>query len=118
MNDLLQQATEVAVRAGEEILSVYDGEFNVEIKGDGSPLILADQRSHALIAAGLAAVDPEIPMLSEESGEEAFRERFNWSRYWLYGTCPVGLAAIALAISGGMGAQYAGILAAIFGLST
>ena len=83
MNQLLQQVARVAVLAGEEILAVYDGDFDVEIKGDGSPLTVADQRSHAVIASSLAEVEPDIPMLSEESGEDVFRERFNWSRYWL-----------------------------------
>ena len=83
MNQLLQQVTAVAASAGEEILSVYDGDFDVEIKGDGSPLTVADQRSHTIIARELARITPEIPMLSEESGEDVFRERLGWSRYWL-----------------------------------
>lgn len=83
MQNLLQQVLEIAKLAGEEILDVYRGEFAVNIKGDGSPLTLADQRAHNFIAAGLKALTPDIPMLSEESAAEVFAKRLAWERFWL-----------------------------------
>ena len=74
---------EVAHRAGAEILRVYEGAFTVETKGDGSPLTLADRAAHDCIAAGLAALAPGIPLVSEEGTATAYEERSRWSRFWL-----------------------------------
>ena len=54
-----------------------------EAKGDDSPLTRADLASHALLQAGLIALDPTIPVLSEESAPAAIAERRQWRRYWL-----------------------------------
>jgi len=78
---LLVPAIRTAVRAGEPILEVYRGELQVEYKDDRSPLTLADTRSHAVIAAGLA--DTGIPVLSEEGRDIPFAERSRWRRLWV-----------------------------------
>lgn len=55
--------------AGAAILEVYAagaGAAEVTAKGDGSPLTLADRRSHEVIVAALAALTPDIPVISEE----------------------------------------------------
>jgi 3'(2'), 5'-bisphosphate nucleotidase len=78
---LLVPAIRAAVRAGEPILEVYGGELQVEYKDDRSPLTLADTRSHAVIAAGLA--DTGIPVLSEEGRDIPFAERSRWRRLWV-----------------------------------
>lgn len=83
MNDRLQQVVDIAVAAGREILDVYAGDFEVETKGDGSPLTQADRRAHDLIYRQLRRLDPGIPVLSEESGAEAFARRREWSQLWL-----------------------------------
>jgi 3'(2'), 5'-bisphosphate nucleotidase len=75
----------LAQEAGVAILEVYhrDGAMSVERKGDDSPLTEADTRSHAVIVAGLAALTPEIPVVSEEDGQAlgATEEQRGW--YWL-----------------------------------
>jgi 3'(2'), 5'-bisphosphate nucleotidase len=81
--ELCARAVEIAHRAGAEILGVYDGAFEVETKGDGSPLTLADRRSHDCIVAGLAALTPNVPIVSEEGATLPFDERKNWKRFWL-----------------------------------
>lgn len=82
--DLLEDAHEIAVAAGEEILAVYNNhDFDVETKGDGSPLTLADRRAHGVIEKALTRLTPEIPVLSEESDNEVFEQRLQWSRFWL-----------------------------------
>jgi 3'(2'), 5'-bisphosphate nucleotidase len=73
----------LARRAGAAILDVYAGSFSVERKSDHSPLTAADMVSHQIIARGLAALTPEIPVLSEESTAITWEIRRNWSHYWL-----------------------------------
>ncbi|MEZ5559242.1 MAG: 3'(2'),5'-bisphosphate nucleotidase CysQ [Pseudomonadales bacterium] len=74
---------DLARRAGDAILEIYDTDFAVETKADESPLTLADLASHRVIAAGLEALDPSIPLLSEETRPPEFAVRSGWQRYWL-----------------------------------
>jgi len=73
----------LAERAAAAILDVYDSEFAVEHKDDRSPLTAADLASHHIIIEGLAALTPDIPVLSEESAGISWSARSRWSRYWL-----------------------------------
>jgi 3'(2'), 5'-bisphosphate nucleotidase len=70
-------------RAGEAILAVYGRDFAVEAKDDRSPLTEADLASHHLLVAGLQALAPGIPVLSEESAALDVAERRAWPRLWL-----------------------------------
>ncbi|WAC47600.1 3'(2'),5'-bisphosphate nucleotidase CysQ [Asticcacaulis sp. SL142] len=63
--DLLRLG-QLAIDAGAEIMRIYEGEFDVQIKGDQSPLTQADLASHAVIAEGLAQDFGHIPVVSEE----------------------------------------------------
>ncbi|MDF1817039.1 MAG: 3'(2'),5'-bisphosphate nucleotidase CysQ [Immundisolibacteraceae bacterium] len=78
-----ETATQIAIAAGQQILTVYDGEFEVEYKADESPLTLADQRSHHTIVAGLEELATGLPILSEEGEMPDYETRRSWSRYWL-----------------------------------
>jgi 3'(2'), 5'-bisphosphate nucleotidase len=80
---LLPQVVELARRAGDVILSVYGQQFEVTSKADQSPLTLADMRSHEIIVQGLAALTPDVPVLSEEASDIPFEVRRRWARYWL-----------------------------------
>lgn len=80
---LLASIAELARRAGDRILEVYAHPFEVTRKADESPLTIADIRAHQVIVAGLAALTPQIPVLSEEASDIPFRVRKAWSRYWL-----------------------------------
>ena len=73
---------EIAKEAGRAILSMYDGEIEVEMKDDQSPLTAADKASHEVIIAGLQQHFPEIPILSEEGADIPYEERKGWSRFW------------------------------------
>ena len=54
MNTFKELVIEAAYVAGEAILEVYNiNDFNVELKGDSSPLTLADKKSHQAIVAKL-----------------------------------------------------------------
>ena len=80
---LIQPITDIAVRAGDEILKIYATDFEVETKSDASPLTAADKASHNTIVAALAELTPDIPILSEESDDISWEERSQWPEYWL-----------------------------------
>lgn len=73
----------VAEAAAVDILDVYARDFEIECKQDATPLTEADLAAHRRIVAGLAALTPEIPVLSEESAQACFELRKQWRRYWL-----------------------------------
>jgi 3'(2'), 5'-bisphosphate nucleotidase len=80
---LAQEAAAIAQRAAAAILAVYESEFAVEHKDDRSPLTAADLAAHRVITESLAALEPALPVLSEESAAIAWEERSRWTRYWL-----------------------------------
>jgi 3'(2'), 5'-bisphosphate nucleotidase len=69
--------------AGAAIMRIYDGAFSVQHKDDNSPLTLADLESQHVIAAGLARLTPDIPVLSEESAQSPWEERKQWKELWV-----------------------------------
>ncbi|MCP5196827.1 MAG: 3'(2'),5'-bisphosphate nucleotidase CysQ [Gammaproteobacteria bacterium] len=79
----LEPVRALAAEASERILEVYATAFDVTAKEDNSPLTAADLASHRAIVAGLRALTPAIPVLSEESAAIPFTERMQWRRYWL-----------------------------------
>jgi 3'(2'), 5'-bisphosphate nucleotidase len=80
---LLTDLIAVVKRAGDAILEVYEQDFSITHKADKSPLTQADLASHVIIRDSLAALTPEIPLLSEESADIDFRVRSGWRQYWL-----------------------------------
>ena len=58
---------EIARRAGEAIMDVYEGaeDFEITQKGDDSPLTKADIAAHEVIVEGLQSID-STPIVSEE----------------------------------------------------
>ncbi len=76
---------ELARHAGNAILAIYRrrGPVEVQAKGDGSPLTLADRASHEVLVQGLEKLDPGVPVLSEESSEIGYEVRRHWERFWL-----------------------------------
>ena len=81
--DLLDTVRAIARDAGDAILEIYAGDFDVELKDDRSPLTAADKAAHQTIVAGLRRLEPALPVLSEESAPEVFADRRNWQTYWL-----------------------------------
>jgi 3'(2'), 5'-bisphosphate nucleotidase len=79
----LQPIFAIAKRAGEAILDVYAGQFEVTDKEDRTPLTLADLRAHEVITNGLKELDASIPVLSEEASTIPVEQRRGWARYWL-----------------------------------
>lgn len=82
-SSLLPDLIGLTRRASAAILEVYTSQIHVTDKADRSPLTEADLRSHRIIVAGLQALTPNIPILSEEASDISFEVRRQWSRYWL-----------------------------------
>jgi 3'(2'), 5'-bisphosphate nucleotidase len=80
---LLTDVVALARQAGEAILDVYAGDFDVTRKGEDSPLTVADLRAHRIIAAGLSRLTPEVPVISEEAVHAPLAERRGWEWLWL-----------------------------------
>jgi 3'(2'), 5'-bisphosphate nucleotidase len=80
---LIAPVLDLARRAGALILDVYRQPIDVVTKADASPLTIADLRSHEAILAGLSALTPTMPILSEESSDVPFATRSSWSAFWL-----------------------------------
>ena len=84
MKDIdIQIIIDIALEAGKEIMTVYDQDFSVELKGDNSPLTLADQKSNGIIVKALKENYPDIPVISEETKLTPYEERKDWKMYWL-----------------------------------
>lgn len=81
--NFLEPVCELAWQAGQEILNVYHGDFEVESKSDGSPLTAADQAAHRTIVNGLAQLTPNVPVLSEEDSDITYEKRAGWEQFWL-----------------------------------
>ncbi len=66
---------QLALEAGAAIMAIYDRpDMEVRAKGDESPVTAADEAADALIAAGLAAAFPGLPVVTEEqASSHAFR---------------------------------------------
>ena len=74
---------ELARQAGEVILPYWRADVAVTAKADDSPVTAADLAAHHLILAGLTALDPSIPVLSEEDADIDQNVRAGWQRWWL-----------------------------------
>ncbi|WP_042705053.1 MULTISPECIES: 3'(2'),5'-bisphosphate nucleotidase CysQ [unclassified Pseudomonas] len=80
---LMAPVIELALQAGEAILPFWRAGVEVTAKSDESPVTAADLAAHHLIVAGLTALDPSIPVLSEEDANIPQSVRADWQRWWL-----------------------------------
>jgi 3'(2'), 5'-bisphosphate nucleotidase len=82
--EFLPELLSLVEAAGEAILEVYDqGDAEVTLKEDRSPLTAADLASHRILVEGLQRLTPSVPVLSEESQSIPWSERRQWKRFWL-----------------------------------
>lgn len=81
---MLEKICQLSREAGAAIMAVYNGEQPLDVtqKKDDSPVTAADLAAHHIIQRGLAALTPDIPLLSEED-PPTWEVRQNWTRYWL-----------------------------------
>ena len=82
---LLNEIIHLSRLAGDAILEVYHREegFETNQKSDSSPVTEADLAAHEILVPALEAIDPKIPVLSEEGSLAPFEERSLWQRYWI-----------------------------------
>ncbi len=75
-------AIEASLKAGKEILEIYEREdFEIQIKKDKSPLTYADRKSNQTIEHLLK--NTGIPILSEEGKLINYEIRKQWKTFWL-----------------------------------
>ena len=78
----IKTAIKASLKAGIAIMEVYESDdFNIEIKGDNSPLTQADKNANDIINSFL--VPTEIPIISEENKQTDFSVRKNWNLCWV-----------------------------------
>ncbi|MFO7552718.1 MAG: 3'(2'),5'-bisphosphate nucleotidase CysQ [Haliea sp.] len=82
---LVSPLLRLCFEAGELICQHYHapGDSGLSAKADDSPLTHADLDSHVHLRDGLAALTPDLPLLSEESSPGTKARRHSWSRFWL-----------------------------------
>lgn len=80
---LLSSGFNAAVRAGAGVMDIYRNreDYEVSVKGDKTPITIADRRAHRIIKEYLGPT--RIPILSEEGREMQYEERCNWELFWL-----------------------------------
>ncbi|MCE7995889.1 MAG: 3'(2'),5'-bisphosphate nucleotidase CysQ [Roseivirga sp.] len=82
LSSLLDTAREASLLAGQQILEIYNSDdFEVELKGDNSPLTKADKAAHDVIMSFLEPTG--IPVLSEEGRDIPYQERKGWDYLWV-----------------------------------
>ncbi len=79
--EILELVIRTALSAGDEIMKVYETDFEVDYKQDESPLTLADKAAHNIITAKLQQTG--IPVLSEEGNHLPYATRKNWEQLWI-----------------------------------
>lgn len=80
-SELLKLAIVASIKAGKEILQIYETPFEVEIKADATPVTLADKTASNSIIKDLASTN--IPVLSEEDVHFEYSLRKNWNQIWI-----------------------------------
>ncbi|MFA7430646.1 MAG: 3'(2'),5'-bisphosphate nucleotidase CysQ [Rhodospirillaceae bacterium] len=63
---LAEALTSTVRAAGAVIMDIYHSDFDVEHKGDNSPVTAADAAGEKIILADLARLTPDIPVVAEE----------------------------------------------------
>jgi 3'(2'), 5'-bisphosphate nucleotidase len=80
--ELLEHVIRIAYGAGEAIMAVYGGEFDVRGKADASPVTEADVRAEAMILAALPKLIPDVPIVAEEAAAAGHIPNVG-SSFWL-----------------------------------
>jgi 3'(2'), 5'-bisphosphate nucleotidase len=80
---IFQALQKIIHDAADVIMDIYQrADLGIEQKLDDSPVTAADLAAHKVILAGLQALTPDIPVLSEE-GVVSCEERSGWPRLWI-----------------------------------
>ena len=80
---MIEELKSIAIEAGKAVMEIYStDDFQVESKGDDSPLTVADRESNRIICLGLEALKEKYPILSEENKMIEYADRKDYDRYW------------------------------------
>ena len=78
-NARLDLAVEISKSAGHKTLEYFQTDrFEVQKKGDGSPLTIADQESEKHLRAAITARFPDDGIVGEEFGEQPGKNNVRW----------------------------------------
>ena len=82
-SELLTELKRLMWAASDAIMDIYNSEdFGTEAKGDDLPVTKADIAAHQILVKGLAALTPEMPVVSEED-TASFETGKSVGVYWL-----------------------------------
>lgn len=82
--EMVERVRDITLRAGKAILDVYRSDFEVEHKGDASPVTVADQRAEELILEALRReVSDAWPIVAEEAVAAGNIPSVDGSPFWL-----------------------------------
>ncbi|MGU9977805.1 MAG: 3'(2'),5'-bisphosphate nucleotidase CysQ [Candidatus Oxydemutatoraceae bacterium WSBS_2016_MAG_OTU14] len=78
-----EELCRIGRKVAHSVLEIYQRQFKIECKEDGSYLTEADLLAHDIIVSELSRLTPSLPVLSEESAKIPYGERKQWESYWL-----------------------------------
>ena len=82
--DFVKQVSDIAKRAGIEIMKVYKTDFTVDTKNDNSPVTEADQLAEALILRSIReGLTDRYPIVSEEAASNGIIPKVTDTAFWL-----------------------------------
>ena len=82
--DLLEQVGDIAKRAGQEILKIYETDFQVEEKADSSPVTDADKAAEELILRSIQmGITDQYPIIGEEAFAAGNAPALDDTPFWL-----------------------------------
>tara|TARA_B110000914_G_C15442424_1_gene436762 strand:- start:28 stop:795 length:768 start_codon:yes stop_codon:yes gene_type:complete len=83
MNVDINEVIAIAILAGDEIMKIYNQDFEVFEKEDDSPLTMADKNANDVIIKSLTELYPDIPYISEEVKQTGYKDRKYWQYFWM-----------------------------------
>lgn len=81
---LIEQIRDLAVRAGHEVMAVFNSDFAVQSKDDKSPVTEADRRSERLITETIRrTITDAFTVVGEEAVADGFAPDVRGKTFWL-----------------------------------
>ena len=82
--DMLEQVRVIAKRAGQEIMKIYETDFEVEEKADSSPVTEADKAAEELILRSIQmGITDQYPIIGEEAFAAGNAPDIGDTPFWL-----------------------------------
>ncbi len=80
----VKQVSNIAVRAGVEIMKIYETDFSVQTKSDNSPVTQADKLAEDLILRSIReGLTDKMPIVSEEAASDGNTPEVLGNAFWL-----------------------------------